>query len=110
MSIQDRDPILRGYSWPSTILIETGGSQPITIFVDKKPPIVVRGCPVPDGFPSCVSRCPGNLPGLCSKTTPEVTMLVYSLAVNPDHSACQPIQERIKEGLRIVHEEMDAIL
>ncbi|MEK7543715.1 MAG: hypothetical protein AAB557_02510 [Patescibacteria group bacterium] len=88
----DADPAL--VRTDSYILLSDNLGSVISIDVTSDPVVVVEGCPVPNGDPSCVPFCSGAWPGPCTLTTAELTMLVNSGKINTAR-ACGPVYERI---------------
>lgn len=60
--------------------------------------LVVRGCPVADGGPSCCHGCGGGWPGT-RVTTEKLTAAVRAVRINPDFLGCQPLADRTRIGL-----------
>ncbi len=87
----------------SSILLPDSWGGIISVNVSRTPSVTVKGCPVSDGESSCVPFCSGGWPGLCSKTSAELTMLIHTNKINPA-SACGPIYDRIVEAQRALAE------
>ncbi len=85
---------------PPSIIIEDSTGRAITIdsIEPAPPPFVVYGCPVADGGASCCHNCGGGWP----KTkipTEAMTEAVFSGKIQPDQPGCQPLADRVKEGM-----------
>lgn len=61
--------------------------------------LIVRGCPVADGGPSCCHGCGGGWPGT-RITTEAITQAVVDGKVVPDKLGCQPLVDRAAAGLQ----------
>lgn len=60
--------------------------------------VIVRGCPVADGGPSCCHGCGGGWPGT-RITTEAMTQAVAGRMIVPDKLGCQPLADRAAAGL-----------